>query len=85
MGLAINLPVIAVNRVNSITYRITGLMFLAVALTVFVLIYLADEQMGELFQEYLVVQQMELHQGNAVAPMADGAPAGKRASGGAGN
>lgn len=63
------------DRVNSITYRITGLMFLAVALTVFVLIYLANEQMAELFQEYLVVQHMEMHQGSVMEHMADGSPA----------
>lgn len=47
---------------NSITYRITGLMFLAVALTVFLLIYLANEQMTEQFREYLIVQHMETSQ-----------------------
>ncbi len=46
---------------NSITYRITGLMFLAVAITVFLLIYLANSQMTDLFQEYVTVQQMEMH------------------------
>lgn len=51
------------NRVNSITARITGLMFLSIAVTVFLLVYLADEQMVELFQEYLVVQHMEMSQG----------------------
>lgn len=52
-----------INRVNSITARITGLMFLSIAVTVFLLIYLANEQMAELFQEYLVVQRMEMSQG----------------------
>jgi len=47
---------------NSITYRITGLMFLAVALTVVLLIYLANVQMTGQFKEYLIVQQMELSQ-----------------------
>ena len=47
---------------NSITYRITGLMFLAVALTVFLLVYLANTQMTEQFREYLVVQHMEMSQ-----------------------
>ena len=51
------------NRFNSITARITGLMFLSIAATVFLLIYLADEQMIALFQEYLVVQHMEMSQG----------------------
>jgi two-component system, OmpR family, sensor histidine kinase BaeS len=46
---------------NSIIYRITGLMFLAVAITVFLLIYLANAQMTDLFQEYVTVQQMEMH------------------------
>ena len=47
---------------NSITYRITGLMFLTVALTVFLLIYLANVQMAGQFKEYLIVQQMETSQ-----------------------
>jgi len=51
-----------VRRMNSITYRITGLMFLAVALTVFLLVYLANTQMTEQFREYLVVQHMEMSQ-----------------------
>ena len=49
-------------QLNSITYRITGLMFLAVALTVVLLIYLANVQMTGQFKEYLVVQQMEMSQ-----------------------
>ncbi|HWR07906.1 sensor histidine kinase [Sporomusa sp.] len=40
---------------NSIVYRITGLMFLFVAFTVVLLIYLADYQMNQLFREYLVL------------------------------
>ena len=36
-------------------------MFLAVAITVFLLIYLANAQMTDLFQEYVTVQQMEMH------------------------
>lgn len=51
------------NKIKSITYRITGLMFLMVSLTVIVLIYLANVQMTDLFQEYLVVQHMEMSQG----------------------
>ena len=43
-------------KLNSITYRITGLMFLLVGLTVFLLIYLANVQMNDLFQEYLQSQ-----------------------------
>lgn len=38
----------------SITYRITGLMFLLIALTVFLLIFLANRQMGTLFQDYVI-------------------------------
>ncbi|MBP2650513.1 MAG: integral rane sensor signal transduction histidine kinase [Firmicutes bacterium] len=52
------------NKINSIIYRITGFTFLAVAITVFVLIYLANTQMTELFKEYLVVQHMEMSQGD---------------------
>ena len=63
MELAINSLVTVMNRFNSITARITGLMFLSIAGTVFLLVYLADEQMVELFQEYLVVQHMEMSQG----------------------
>ncbi len=37
----------------SITYRITGLMFLVITLAVFLLIYLANQQMSSLFQDYL--------------------------------
>lgn len=54
------MSVTAMSRVSSITARITGLMFLSIAITVFLLIYLADEQMVELFQEYLVVQHTEM-------------------------
>ena len=36
-----------------ITYRITGLMFLVITLSVFLLIYLANQQMSSLFQDYL--------------------------------
>lgn len=36
-------------------------MFLAVAITVFLLIYLANSQMTDLFQEYVTVQHMEMH------------------------
>ncbi|MDR7868856.1 MAG: ATP-binding protein [Sporomusaceae bacterium] len=37
----------------SITYRITGLMFLVITFTVFLLIYLANQQMTSLFHDYL--------------------------------
>ena len=40
-------------------------MFLTVALTVFLLIYLANGQMTEQFKEYLVVQQMEMSHGGS--------------------
>ena len=39
---------------HSITYRITGLVFSAIVLTVCILIYLANVQMTGLFQEYLM-------------------------------
>ena len=80
MGLATNL---LVKLMNSITYRITGLMFLAVAFTVFLLVYLTDGQMNEHFKEYLVVQNMEMGQngmmkhmdvGNGVKAFATGSP-----------
>ena len=45
---------------NSIIYRITGLMFLAVALTVILLIYLANVQMTGQFKEYLMAQHMDM-------------------------
>lgn len=57
MGLVTSL---LVKPMNSITYRITGLMFLAVAFTVFLLVYLTNGQMNEHFKEYLVVQNMEM-------------------------
>ncbi|BBB89604.1 MAG TPA: ATP-binding protein [Methylomusa anaerophila] len=50
---------------NSIVYRITGLMFLSIALTVFVLIFLADLQMNQLFREYLIV----MGRGGIMQPM----------------
>ncbi len=43
---------------HSITYRITGLVFSAIVLTVCILIYLANVQMTGLFQEYLMGQHM---------------------------
>ncbi|CQR71807.1 Signal transduction histidine-protein kinase BaeS [Sporomusa ovata DSM 2662] len=57
---------------NSIIYRITGLMFLAVAITVFLLIYLANMQMTDLFQEYVTVQQIEMHQLTHLNPGGEG-------------
>lgn len=59
------------NKFHSITYRITGLTFLIVALTVVLLIYLADIQMTDLFQEYLVVQRMEQTQGSMMGSPGD--------------
>lgn len=61
MGLVTNLP--AVIAMHSITYRITGLMFLLVAITVSGLTYLANWQMEGLFQDYLQTMQIGLMQG----------------------
>jgi two-component system sensor histidine kinase BaeS len=47
----------------SITYRITGLMFLLVAITVVGLTYLANWQMEDLFQDYLLTLQIGINQG----------------------
>lgn len=66
MGLATNL---LVKSMNSITYRITGVMFLAVAFTVFLLVYLTNGQMNEHFKEYLVVQNMEMGQNGMMKHM----------------
>ena len=43
---------------HSITYRITGLMFLVIAITVVLLTYLADQQMADHFREYLMSYNM---------------------------
>jgi two-component system, OmpR family, sensor histidine kinase BaeS len=48
-------------KFNSITYRITGLMFLLVGFTVVLLIYLANVQMAHIFQEYLIGQSQGLN------------------------
>lgn len=48
---------------HSITYRITGLMFLLVAITVVGLTYLANWQMTGLFQDYLETLQIGIQQG----------------------
>lgn len=45
----------------SITYRITGLVFLLLAGTVFGLIYLMNLQMSELFQKYLMGNMGSMH------------------------
>lgn len=64
MELAISSAVMTIGKYRfSITYQITSLMFLTVALTVLLLVYLANLQMEEQFQEYLVVQHMEMRQG----------------------
>lgn len=55
----------------SITYRITGLMFLLITLTVFLLIYLANHQMGSLFHGYLANQNFG---GHMMAPGMIGQP-----------
>ncbi len=47
-------------------------MFLAVAITVFLLIYLANMQMTDLFQEYVTVQQIEMHQLTHLNPGGEG-------------
>ena len=54
---------------NSITYRITGLMFLTVAFTVFLLVYLTNGQMNEHFKEYLMVQNIEIGQNGILKHM----------------
>ncbi|WP_378955962.1 sensor histidine kinase [Pelosinus sp. sgz500959] len=59
---------------NSITYRITGLMFLVVALTVILLIYLANVQMTGQFKEYRIVQQMEMSQNSTQGHDHDSTP-----------
>lgn len=46
-----------------ITYRITGLMFLLIALTVFLLVYLANLQMTGLFQNYVGQTGHMMHMG----------------------
>ncbi len=56
MALVINLRGNYMFKMNSIIYRITGLTFLLITITVIVLIYLANVQMTQLFQEYLVLQ-----------------------------
>jgi len=48
---------------TSITYRITGLMFLLIALTVFLLVYLANQQMTDLFQDYVGQTGHMMHMG----------------------
>ncbi len=50
----------------SITYRITGLMFLVITLAVFLLIYLANQQMSSLFRDYLA--SLYAHFGAQAAP-----------------
>jgi two-component system, OmpR family, sensor histidine kinase BaeS len=55
---------------HSITYRITGLVFLLIALTVVGLTYLANLQMTDLFQKYL----MGHHMGRMMGPMMMGVP-----------
>lgn len=48
----------SMKRMNSITYRITGLMFLLVGCSVFILIYLVNQQMTGLFHQYLMSHNM---------------------------
>lgn len=64
MALVTNLPVVIV--MHSITYRITGLMFLLIAVTVVGLTYLANWQMTGLFQDYLQTLQIGIQEGGRV-------------------
>jgi two-component system, OmpR family, sensor histidine kinase BaeS len=57
----------------SITYRITGLMFLLITLTVFLLIYLANQQMDHQFHGYLANQYQNFG-GSGTAPGMMGQP-----------
>lgn len=52
----------------SIAYRITGLVFLLNAITVFGLTYLADRQMTGLFQKYLMSYMGKMHGGMMGVP-----------------
>lgn len=55
---------------HSIAYRITGLMFLLIAITVFLLTYLANQQMDDHFREYLMTyNMMGIHTGTMPAMM----------------
>ena len=56
MAWAINLLVMKMKKFNSLMYRITGLTFLLLTVTVLSLIYLANWQMEALFREYLTMQ-----------------------------
>ena len=56
MAWAINLLVMKMKKFNSLMYRITGLTFLLLTVTVLSLIYLANWQMEALFREYLSMQ-----------------------------
>ena len=56
MAWAINLLVMKMKKMNSLMYRITGLTFLLLTVTVLSLIYLANWQMEALFREYLTMQ-----------------------------
>jgi two-component system sensor histidine kinase BaeS len=58
----------------SITWRITGLMFLSVLLTVLVLVYLANYQMTAHFRDYLAVQQPGMGHHGQAAMAAAGTP-----------
>lgn len=56
MAWGINLLVMKMKKMNSLMYRITGLTFLLLTVTVLSLIYLANWQMEALFREYLSMQ-----------------------------
>lgn len=71
MELDINFLVISMSKWHSITYRITGLTFLIIAFTVFLLVFLADLQMAESFQDYLIVQHMGSDHSAMMSSMSD--------------
>lgn len=56
---------------NSITYRITGLTFLLLGLTVATLLFLANHQMAGLFQQYVHTHNMMTTAPNDVMGMAE--------------
>lgn len=54
---------------NSIAYRITGLMFMMITATVVLLIYLANQQMLDHFHEYLMGYNMGMYAGSMPSMM----------------
>lgn len=63
-----------VRVMHSITYRISGLMFLLVAVTVAGLTYLANWQMENLFHDYLQTMQIGIQQSGRVVVGGVGVP-----------